>query len=271
MTVRLYTNADMPRGIDLERSFAFNRRPGARNNRGRIPAQPVSSGPAPTTPLTIFGANTTQWIRSDLGVSLNGSTVSNWADQSGNGNHYTQASAPLQPAYSASDATLNNLPTVTGDGVDDLMASALSLAAPGTTKVWIWSVLKQVSWTANDRLLGGDTVEGMLLYQLTASPNIRQFDGSNGNQLTALAVGSWGAVAAYYDGAATSSIQLNDNVPVSGTTPGNTACTGRRIFAGITAATGNVALAELAIITGITPSAGQLSQMSGYRLGRYGF
>ena len=40
------------------------------------------------------------WFRSDLGVTLNGSTVSAWADQTGNGKHVTQATAGNQPTYS---------------------------------------------------------------------------------------------------------------------------------------------------------------------------
>jgi hypothetical protein len=40
------------------------------------------------------------WFRSDLGVTLNGSTVSAWADQSGNGKHATQATAGNQPTFS---------------------------------------------------------------------------------------------------------------------------------------------------------------------------
>lgn len=37
------------------------------------------------------------WLRADLGVTLVGSGVSQWADQSGNGNHVAQASSGLRP------------------------------------------------------------------------------------------------------------------------------------------------------------------------------
>jgi hypothetical protein len=39
------------------------------------------------------------WLRSDMGITLNGSDVSSWADQSGNGNDVAQAVAANQPAY----------------------------------------------------------------------------------------------------------------------------------------------------------------------------
>lgn len=41
------------------------------------------------------------WYRSDKGITLNGSTVSAWADQSGNGHHALQGSSAKQPGYLA--------------------------------------------------------------------------------------------------------------------------------------------------------------------------
>jgi len=52
------------------------------------------------------------WYRSDLGITLNGSNVAAWADQSGNGRHAIQTTAGNQPPYSASGG-VNNLPYVT--------------------------------------------------------------------------------------------------------------------------------------------------------------
>jgi hypothetical protein len=76
MTVRRYTNADMPQGLDLRRAFSFNRRPGERNNRGRIATGAgVSSPVSAVTPLTIAAANGVSlwsWHRSDVGVMPSG-------------------------------------------------------------------------------------------------------------------------------------------------------------------------------------------------------
>lgn len=76
---------------------------------GAAPA--ASSGPGVNTPLTIFGTSLLCWYRSDLGISLNGSNVSAWADQSGNGYHLSQGSATSQPAY-VSSGGVNGLPYV---------------------------------------------------------------------------------------------------------------------------------------------------------------
>jgi hypothetical protein len=42
------------------------------------------------------------WLRSDMGITPNGSNVAAWADQSGNGRHFVQNTAGAQPPYSAS-------------------------------------------------------------------------------------------------------------------------------------------------------------------------
>jgi len=55
------------------------------------------------------------WLRSDLGITLNGSNVSAWADQSGNGRDFTQAVAIAQPGYNASSGA-NGTPALTFNG-----------------------------------------------------------------------------------------------------------------------------------------------------------
>lgn len=51
------------------------------------------------------------WLRSDLGVTLAGSNVSAWADQSGQGNDAAQGTTADQPAYLASGWS-NGLPSI---------------------------------------------------------------------------------------------------------------------------------------------------------------
>lgn len=52
------------------------------------------------------------WYRADLGITLVGSKVSAWGDQSGNGNHLTQSSDPLRPTYVSSVAARGGCPAV---------------------------------------------------------------------------------------------------------------------------------------------------------------
>jgi hypothetical protein len=60
------------------------------------------------------------WLRSDLGITLNGSDVSAWADQSGNGNDATQAVAANQPAYLAAGG-VNGTPGLDFDAVTEYL------------------------------------------------------------------------------------------------------------------------------------------------------
>jgi methionine-rich copper-binding protein CopC len=61
------------------------------------------------------------WLDASDGstITLNGSTVSQWNDKSGNGRNATQGTAAYQPAY-----TLNSLPVLTFDGANDYMSIA---------------------------------------------------------------------------------------------------------------------------------------------------
>ncbi len=54
------------------------------------------------SPKTILGASLVAWYRADLGISL-GTGVSAWADQSGNGNNFVQATGAQQPTQGTVD------------------------------------------------------------------------------------------------------------------------------------------------------------------------
>jgi hypothetical protein len=57
------------------------------------------------------------WVRADLGIGLNGSAVSTWADYSGEGNNFAQATASLQPAPTANG--IGGRPGISFDGTSD--------------------------------------------------------------------------------------------------------------------------------------------------------
>lgn len=79
-------------------------------------------------------ANMTLWLKSDTGTSsqVDGTAISQWDDQSGNGFNAVQATAAKQPTYRAS--VVNGHPTIRFDGTDDLMTTTFSstLAQPNT-------------------------------------------------------------------------------------------------------------------------------------------
>ncbi len=71
-----------------------------------------SGGVVPTQGLAF-------WVKADTGITLNGNTVSQWADQSGNNRHATQTTAANQPTLVIN--TLNGKPVLRFDGVNDLL------------------------------------------------------------------------------------------------------------------------------------------------------
>lgn len=96
-------------------------------------------GPPAWTPKSL-GSTLKLWLRGDLGVTLNGSNVSAWADQSGNGNHVTQATGAKQPTFVASG--INNKPTLTFDGGDVLDGSVALTGAAN------WSLFVVLNFTS---------------------------------------------------------------------------------------------------------------------------
>jgi hypothetical protein len=62
-------------------------------------------------------------------ITLNGSTVSQWSDLSGNGRHLIQGSASLQPTYNATG--LNGKGTLSTTGTQWMQASAFAASTSG--------------------------------------------------------------------------------------------------------------------------------------------
>lgn len=75
-------------------------------------------GGAPAAPWTPANITTALWLDANDAstLTLNGSTVSQWNDKSGNARHVSQATATNQPTYNATG--LNGKGTLNFDGVD---------------------------------------------------------------------------------------------------------------------------------------------------------
>jgi hypothetical protein len=86
-------------------------------------------------------------------ITLNGSTVSQWNDKSGNARHVSQATGANQPTRTLNG--LNGLPVVTFDGGIKFLSAA------------------------NTNISAGDAVSMVSVYQSTGNPD-NQFDGFSG-------------------------------------------------------------------------------------------
>ena len=101
-----------------------------------------------------------------------------------------QGTGTNQPAYSAGVFTF--------DGVDNYLKTApFTLNQPET----IYLVVNQVSWTAGDSLIDGNTGNSMRVYQNSSTPGIALYAGATTNQNTDLTVGAFKILTAVYNGA----------------------------------------------------------------------
>jgi hypothetical protein len=84
-------------------------------------------------------------------VTLNGSTVSQWNDKSGNARHVSQATAGQQPTWNATG--LNSKPTLVFDGSNDILLNQ-NAGSVGVTNISMFVVMRYVSASAEDLPFG---------------------------------------------------------------------------------------------------------------------
>jgi len=104
-------------------------------------------------------------------ITLNGSTVSQWNDKSGNGRHVSQATAANQPTYTASG--LNGKPVLTFDGVNDRLSTASTTL--GITNSASLAVVTQMSSRTppEQGIVGSDDLAARFGFFITGANMIR--------------------------------------------------------------------------------------------------
>ena len=81
------------------------------------------------------------WLMADKGVELNGSSVTLWQDQSGNGADAEQGSAANQPTLD--ENAINGLPALSFDGVDDFLTFTLPIDGLSGMTIFVVSAATQ--------------------------------------------------------------------------------------------------------------------------------
>lgn len=159
-----------------------------------------------------------------------GVAVSQWDDQSGNARHLTQGVALNQPTIAGDGALLF-------DGAAQFMQTAgFTLNQPYT----IYLRAKQVTWTANDRIVDG-VAAASRLFQVTATPSVSLNAGGGAAAAnTNWAVNTYASVCFVVNGASSSIL-----VDATTETTGNP---GTNNPGGITLAAANTGLANWANI-----------------------
>ena len=74
------------------------------------------------------------WLDASKITASDGDFLSSWSDQSGNGNNFSQSSAPLQPFFSA-NSSINGLPAVSFNS--DFMQSGTIPSIESNQLSWI--------------------------------------------------------------------------------------------------------------------------------------
>jgi hypothetical protein len=115
--------------------------------------------------------NFAAWYRADLGVTLNGSTVSAWADQSGSGDsnrNMVQATAGNQPTFVAADSTFNGQPTLSFGGAHWLVSG--TWASAPAMPITIYLVAKFTSIASQTVILdGNNSTNRIVIYHVTTT------------------------------------------------------------------------------------------------------
>lgn len=118
------------------------------------------------SPASLSGLK--EWLRADLGVTYNAATtsVSNWADQSGNGNDVSQGTTSQQPTFVINGGP-NNLPALQfASASSQVLSSGTSPAT--STDFTILTVLKYTSLSGNG-----------FFYSLGGAVQLGELTGSN--------------------------------------------------------------------------------------------
>lgn len=192
------------------------------------------------------------WFKYNQGITVTGAGVSQWDDQSGNGNHLKQGTDTNRPSKEADGSILF-------DGVDNyLKCDAFTLNQPAT----IYLLAKQVTWTSTDYLFDGNASTTGALTQRVGTPTVQLQAVSLASDNANWAVDTYAAVACVFNDTA-SIIQVNATTATSGNT-GNEALGGFALGARADgAAPGNLQAKE-AIVFAAAHDAGQRAAVIAY-------
>ena len=237
---------------------------------GTVSAYPSGSmSPAAFSAAVLAAITATEkcLLIGDLGVTdAGGGVASAWNDQSGNGNHFVQVTGGAQPAIAAQSA-INNRVALTGDGANDVMASA---AFNFAANYWVYCVFSAVTFATADGLFGASSAGNrMSLKQDTTTPGVLQ-QGNLGNNTGNAPIGQWHRLIAHFGTTTADFLQIGQDVSSATVNCGTTAGTGRVLFANTLASNfGNYRMAMF-LVCSTKPSAGEVTALDALVATYYG-
>lgn len=220
-----------------------------------------SAPPLNQSPIGALSVQTKLWTRGDQ-VGLTNGAVAFWTDQSNSQN--TLSVSASQPTWTAADATLGGLPTLTCNGVAQcLFTTSIKMGGP----LWVWFILRQDAWVSGGTIFN----IGFGLQQHTSSPNMHLLTNSGiATDNGAAAVGAW------FRGIAACNVTGTDILAVGSSLASN-ASSGQRNGTGFTlgaatpagAAPSSISVAEV-LVTTPAPTAAEQAALDAYGQARYG-
>ena len=223
--------------------------------------------------ITIFGASSAEfsplslmpevWYRSDLSVSLSGSAVTAWGDQSGNGRDLSGFGSPQ---LRSSDVNGHDAIELTGASQERLRSATFTTVSQ---PVHVFAVFNLPTWATGDIIYQLDSLGNILgVENASVSPQIHQTAGSAGTNIVSPTLNTYYLVQSYFNGAS-SFQQLNNSSAVSGGNPGTQSMTRVTLGARFDGnSSGNVEIAEFAVY-GSEITGSDLTSLTGYFNTRY--
>jgi Concanavalin A-like lectin/glucanases superfamily/Secretion system C-terminal sorting domain/F5/8 type C domain len=171
--------------------------------------------------ITLFSfaqipSGTALWLKADAGVTLSGSNVTQWADQSGNGYNVTQATAANQPTFETN--VFNGQPAINFDGSNDFLNNITNnVVMPGAGRTVFIVAKARCNSTAMYYLTFRRSTL-LCAYQSSPGTNFIYSDGVNGINNATYPSNWWDTIkakptllTAYNSGVAPNKINLRLN------------------------------------------------------------
>ncbi len=211
-----------------------------------------------------------QSVQSDLGITLNSSTVSAWADQSGAGKNFSQGTGGNQPTWLTN--ALNGWPALQFTAGSSWMTSALTRGAVSSNPTCVVGVIRVDTWHAvgaNDVAWTDSAGGGLTLITDAVTPNLHSQCSTSGGANGGAAVGAWVRVIQYADSTAASYLKLGAT-KVTGASGSNPAFTTSALLGFSTAGRSlQFTMVTRTVLAGL-PNAGELAAYDNAVLAKYG-
>lgn len=171
------------------------------------------------------------WLTADTGITQAGGVVSQWDDQSGNGNNFT-ASSTAQPAFSSSDAAFGSRPVLTWDGSNDVMTGPALSAFVANNAYTVFAVVNvttihtsTVNFELNDAIVGESGGLFALYLRSTPTIGIYNWDGNRDTAATSISTATTFIVTARH-ASGSLGIRINEGSETTAASGNTTGLTG---------------------------------------------